>query len=129
MPFVVLVLCALCVHRRHGVKNSDFVINTNVYGPLHTTNAFLPLLEPEGGRVVMVSSGSAPMFVEKCSEAVQAKFIDEDVTLEQVAELLTAYRKAGEANAEGSDDPKLEAAVAKAFKVRADRPLRTPDVA
>ena len=61
--------------RRTGVEDFDAVVALNFGGLVDTTNAFLPLLNADGGRVVMISSGSAPNFVEKCSEAVQVSLL------------------------------------------------------
>lgn len=55
------------------------------FGVHRVTNAFLPLLEP-GGRVVMISSGSAPMFVAKCSPERQAFFRNPVLTWMQIKE-------------------------------------------
>lgn len=44
-------------------------IDTNVYGVQRVNDAFLPLLRPDGGRIVHMSSGTAPMFVAKCTPA------------------------------------------------------------
>ncbi|CAM9702315.1 unnamed protein product [Hapterophycus canaliculatus] len=58
-------------------------ISVNFRGVVRTTEAFLPLLEPESGRVVMTSSASGPSFVAKCSSERQAFMTNADVTREQ----------------------------------------------
>ena len=40
------------------------ILGTNLFGVKAAVDAFLPLIDPAGGRIVQVSSGSAPMFVE-----------------------------------------------------------------
>lgn len=41
-------------------------INTNYFGPRRVNDAFLPLLQKDGGRIVNVSSASAPYFISAC---------------------------------------------------------------
>ena len=48
------------------------------------TSAFLPLLDPAGGRVVNVTSAAGPNFVSKCSPERQAVLTDPAVTLETI---------------------------------------------
>ena len=50
---------------------TEAMIKTNVYGPKLVTEAFTALLDSEHGRVVHVSSGSGPMFVQKCPQEEQ----------------------------------------------------------
>ena len=50
---------------------TEAMIKTNVFGPKLVTEAFAALLDAECGRVVHVSSGSGPMFVQKCSKEEQ----------------------------------------------------------
>eukprot|EP00290_Baffinella_frigidus_P005521 CAMPEP_0180134640 /NCGR_PEP_ID=MMETSP0986-20121125/10287_1 /TAXON_ID=697907 /ORGANISM="non described non described, Strain CCMP2293" /LENGTH=300 /DNA_ID=CAMNT_0022075049 /DNA_START=45 /DNA_END=947 /DNA_ORIENTATION=+ len=70
-----------------AVKHEDFLytMQLNWEGTRRVTDAFLPLVA-KGGRVVMTSSGAAPMFVEKCSAARKAFFVDEKVTVPQIEE-------------------------------------------
>lgn len=58
-------------------------VNVNFRGVVRTTEAFLPLLEPDSGRVVMTSSSSGPSFVAKCSPERQAFMTNPEVTQEQ----------------------------------------------
>ena len=48
-----------------GVAHGDMrtILQTNLYGVKTAVDALLPLVDPEGGRIVHVSSGAAPMFV------------------------------------------------------------------
>lgn len=66
-------------------SSDDFAscVNVNFCGVVRTTEAFLPLLEPESGRVVMTSSAAGPTFVAKCSPERQAFMINPEVTREQ----------------------------------------------
>jgi carbonyl reductase 1 len=56
-----------------GMLDTDFetVWNVNVTGQKRVVDAMLPLLDPKHGRIVNVSSGSGPMFVEKCDPELQ----------------------------------------------------------
>ena len=46
----------------HGVTNSE-VMNVNAYGPKRVVEAFLPLVNPDGGRLIGTSSGAASGYV------------------------------------------------------------------
>ena len=46
-------------------RDFDICIQTNLYGPKRVCEAFLPLLQNPGGRIVNVASAAGPMFVEK----------------------------------------------------------------
>jgi len=66
-------------------------LKTNVYGPYHVTNAFLPLLvrtnDPQTtGRIVNISSGVAPTYVAKLDGAgiPSTLFTDPSTTWEQL---------------------------------------------
>ena len=48
------------------------------------TDAFLPLLDSESGRVVTVSSGAGPMWLEKQDEATKALMTKPDVTWDEL---------------------------------------------
>lgn len=55
---------------KHGTTGEG-VLNVNAYGPKRVTEAFLPLLDPKVGRVVMVGSGSAGAYVKGQPPEVQ----------------------------------------------------------
>eukprot|EP00668_Euglena_longa_P022962 GGOE01028622.1.p1 GENE.GGOE01028622.1~~GGOE01028622.1.p1 ORF type:complete len:316 (-),score=97.74 GGOE01028622.1:397-1296(-) len=80
-----------------GIYNPDLArsLDVNLFGPQRVCTAFLPLLQPDGGRIVNVASASGPMFVEKCSPEWQAFFTDPSVTWERIeavaAEALTLF--------------------------------------
>jgi len=67
----------------HGVS-ADEQIATNLYGTKCMTDAFLPLLDSESGRVVTVSSGAGPMWLEKQDEATKALMTKPDVTWDEL---------------------------------------------
>lgn len=59
-------------------------VELNMYGVRRVTEAFLPLLQTEG-RVVQVSSGAAPMFLQKCSPDIQELLANkQDVTWNEI---------------------------------------------
>ena len=47
-----------CGLNQAGDVSVDNVINTNLYGPKRVCEAFIPLLQPAGARIVNVGSGS-----------------------------------------------------------------------
>jgi NAD(P)-dependent dehydrogenase (short-subunit alcohol dehydrogenase family) len=52
------------------------VLNVNTLGVRRVCDAFLPLVEPQGGRIVNVTSASGPVFVAKCSADRRRSFLD-----------------------------------------------------
>jgi len=73
-----------------GIAAAAFedILNVNVRGPRRVDSAFIPLLDPLKGRVVLVSSGVGPMTVSKCSDERKAFFLDNGVTWEQIEALM-----------------------------------------
>ena len=47
----------------HNVTKDD-MINTNFWGTKNMTEAFIPLIDPNAGRIVNLGSGAGPMFVK-----------------------------------------------------------------
>lgn len=64
------------------------VLDVNVRGPHRVGEAFMPLLDDEQGRVVNISSGSAPNFVAECSPERQQLLTDPEVTWAQIDSLI-----------------------------------------
>ncbi len=64
-----------------GLRDSDLagVVEVNMHGVRRVCEAFLPLLDPERGRIVNVTSASGPNFVAKCSPERQRFFLDRDL--------------------------------------------------
>jgi NAD(P)-dependent dehydrogenase (short-subunit alcohol dehydrogenase family) len=85
----------------------EATIALNFDGVVRVTNAFLPLLNREAGRVVMISSAAGPSFVAKVSPARQKVLCDPLVTHAQVQQVL-ADARAISASAEAREQ-KLEA--------------------
>mmetsp|Transcript_78519 Transcript_78519/g.127403 ORF Transcript_78519/g.127403 Transcript_78519/m.127403 type:complete len:329 (+) Transcript_78519:2-988(+) len=59
-------------------------LQTNTYGPYRVNNAFLPLVQPEGGRIVQIASASGPMFVAGVSGEWKRVFTDPNVQWEEI---------------------------------------------
>ena len=71
-----------------GFGSADLagVVNVNTCGPKRLCDAFLPLIAP-GGRIINVSSASAPNFVSQCAPSRQAFFRDRSLDWDAVADL------------------------------------------
>jgi NAD(P)-dependent dehydrogenase (short-subunit alcohol dehydrogenase family) len=60
--------------------NMRTVLNVNVHGVHRVCEAFIPLLDQRGGRVVNMASASGPMFLAGCSPDIQTALTRADVT-------------------------------------------------
>ncbi len=82
-----------------GSADRRGVLEVNVNGIRRVCEAFIPLLQPDGGRIVNVTSASGPMFVSRCSaerkrfftdastsEAALQAFVDECMRLDDPAD-------------------------------------------
>lgn len=58
-----------------GARLRD-VLEVNTRGVQRVCEAFVPLLDPKGGRIVNVTSASGPMFVARCSPERQRFVVD-----------------------------------------------------
>ena len=63
----------------------------NLYGAKRCCEAFVPLLAPDGGRVVTISSASAPNFVAGLDAAQQQVFTSPQASWAQLDEALQRY--------------------------------------
>jgi carbonyl reductase 1 len=63
-------------------------IDTNFYGPLRVTEALLPLM-PDGGTIVMVSSGAGELSI--LSRELRSRFSDPGLTQEGLLELVESF--------------------------------------
>jgi len=63
-----------------GPHDHAAVFGTNTIGLRRVCEAFLPLIEPQVGRIVNVTSASGPSFVGTCSAERQRFFTDEQIT-------------------------------------------------
>lgn len=64
------------------------VLAVNTFGMWRVTEAFLPSLQPVGGRIVNVTSASGPSFVATCSEDKRRLLTDPDVDWSALEELM-----------------------------------------
>ncbi|MFW5925099.1 MAG: SDR family NAD(P)-dependent oxidoreductase [Myxococcota bacterium] len=73
-----------------GDRNADLrtVLDVNTRGPRRVCEAFLPLLDPDHGRIVNVSSAAGPRFVSECSPERQRALTDPEVTWAQIEALM-----------------------------------------
>jgi len=101
----------------HGLVNNaggfapdaKSMVDLNTYGVTRMCEAFAPIIE-DGGRIVQVSSGAAPMFVEKCSEEMKKFCVKKDVTWQEVEEkLLQSWLDIQESAPESERDAAFEA--------------------
>lgn len=78
-----------------GILNAgpDELMNTNVWGQRRVTEKFLNFLVP-GGRIVNISSGAAPSFVEKCSAERRLMLTDPSVTVQSIEKIAEEFLKA-----------------------------------
>ncbi|MGF1466519.1 MAG: SDR family NAD(P)-dependent oxidoreductase [Sandaracinaceae bacterium] len=63
-----------------GAQDVATIVDVNTRGVRRVCEAFLPLIDPEGGRIVNVTSASGPSFVERCSPERQRFFLDPEVS-------------------------------------------------
>jgi len=71
-----------------GDHDMRTVLDVNTRGPHRVCEAFLPLLDPDRGRIVNVASASGPNFVARCSPERQAQLTSPDVTWEQIESIM-----------------------------------------
>jgi len=70
------------------------ILELNTYSLRRVTEAFLPLIQKNKGRIVQISSGAAPMFVRKCKPEIQKFFVNENVTWSEVENtIITPFLK------------------------------------
>jgi NAD(P)-dependent dehydrogenase (short-subunit alcohol dehydrogenase family) len=67
-----------------GSADRRAVLDVNVNGVRRVCRAFSPLVQPDGGRIVNVTSASGPMFVSGCSPERQRFFLDRTATEAQL---------------------------------------------
>jgi len=56
------------------------VVETNAVGVQRVCEAFLPQVDPAGGRIVNLTSAAGPSFVGTCSPSMQRFFLDDQLT-------------------------------------------------
>lgn len=70
--------------------NSGDILTTNLYGPKRVVDEFLDVLDPNGGRIVNLGSGSGPMYVGSCRSVEDRRMLcgpdAPDLTFERLVE-------------------------------------------
>ena len=64
------------------------VLDVNTLGVKRVCDAFLPLVRPDGGRIVNVTSASGPNFVNSCRPDRQRVFLDNNIQWETIQSLM-----------------------------------------
>lgn len=82
----------------HGV-DTEPILDTNLFGAKRVCDAFVPLLDPEAGRVCNIASASGPNYVRGLSGEQKALFTSRGTTFAQLDAELT--RAAGLTDYEG----------------------------
>ena len=85
-----------------GSNPMKAILEVNVHGPRRVCDAFIPLLAPDRGRVVNVSSASGPMFVSRCSAVRQQELTDPNITQEKLTSLMQTCLALAESDAEAA---------------------------
>jgi carbonyl reductase 1 len=67
------------------------ILDTNLFGAIRTCDAFHSLIDPAGGRVVNVSSGAGPSFVEKLDPARRTLYSAPRPSWDDLQDILKTY--------------------------------------
>jgi carbonyl reductase 1 len=83
-------LCGIVNNAGIGFRDATMaeVLEVNTHGVRRVCEAFIPLLEPAGGRIVNVTSASGPNFVAGCSAERQRVLTSPQVTWRELEELM-----------------------------------------
>jgi carbonyl reductase 1 len=82
-----------------GPGHVETLLNTNFVGPKRCSEAFLDVIDPDAGRIVNVSSGSASMWLRGQSAEIKQIFTSADTSWELLA--ATVQRESGSASMGG----------------------------
>lgn len=63
-----------------GKQEIQAMLEVNVFGIRRVCEAFLPLLQPDGGRIVNITSAAGPSYVAQCDAGRQRFFVDAHIT-------------------------------------------------
>eukprot|EP01068_Selenidium_serpulae_P012600 Selendium_serpulae@DN5850_c1_g1_i4.p1 len=74
----------------HGASPSD-VINVNLNGPKRVCDAFIPLINQPGGRLVNVGSGAGPSFVKAQTGSLQKKMCSTILEWSEIEDIAKEY--------------------------------------
>lgn len=73
-----------------GVTDKD-VINVNLYGPKRVVDAFAPLLDPAGSKIINTGSGAGPMYVNAQTSSERKRlFCNPEISWEDIDKLASA---------------------------------------
>jgi len=72
-----------------ATADMETVLNTNYRGPLRIFQAFKPMLQAEGARIVNVGSGAGPSYVNKAPMELKKILTSPTPTLEQIEHVLS----------------------------------------
>ncbi|KAL7546981.1 hypothetical protein ACHAWF_010301 [Thalassiosira exigua] len=79
----------------HGVSPSE-ILDTNARGPRRVVESFLPLLDPDRGRIVNVGSGSGPDFFNMLSTKEQKERYVNPMTEEEIEAEIRSIERSGD---------------------------------
>jgi len=71
-----------------ALEKANQTVELNTYAPIKVSEAFLPLLQKDGGRIVQISSAAGPNFVSNCTKNHQDMFVNPKVTFDEVEQKL-----------------------------------------
>jgi len=71
-----------------ALEKAKQTVELNTYAPIKVSEAFLPLLQKDGGRIVQISSAAGPSFVSNCTKNHQDMFVNPNVTFDEVEQKL-----------------------------------------
>lgn len=71
-----------------GSSSLRQVLDVNAHGVRRVTEAFVPLLDPDAGRIVNVTSAAGPMFVSGCDDAKRRFLTDPSITRGQLLQFM-----------------------------------------
>eukprot|EP00620_Florenciella_sp_RCC1587_P008674 CAMPEP_0182600808 /NCGR_PEP_ID=MMETSP1324-20130603/91168_1 /TAXON_ID=236786 /ORGANISM="Florenciella sp., Strain RCC1587" /LENGTH=322 /DNA_ID=CAMNT_0024818717 /DNA_START=15 /DNA_END=984 /DNA_ORIENTATION=- len=77
-------------------RTIDETLATNAYGTKRVSDAFIPLIDKDIGRLVNIASASGPMFVASCPSSLQSLFArqpDDCITWEELEEIMNSNYK------------------------------------
>ncbi|KAJ3105618.1 Carbonyl reductase [NADPH] 3 [Phlyctochytrium planicorne] len=88
----ILVNNAAIMYHGHPVSEevATKTLATNYYGTLDMIQTFLPIMNP-GSRMIQVSSEYGRRELSKCSEPIRQQFLDPNLSIEGLDELLQNY--------------------------------------
>lgn len=112
----------------HG-SSDEMIMNVNVIGPKRVVDSFQSLLDPAGSRIVNVGSGAGPMYVNKQPTERMKKFLNENITWEEIqGELDRGCPESDPANMGGMGSYGLSKALLSSYTMLLARELEEKNV-